>query len=233
MTNTIPTQDTASCSLKNNYLVLPSSSDISPVALLPFQHLPESSASLPGIENTYSNTSSLKRSSRPTKANTSSTRRNTHSTKGARQYVKYIDECYLWSVIDPTLSNQKQQLAHLATLTSNLDSGDVEYTDPWCYVSKLKLKDNDSPSCHETMHDPHSEKNVEAMKLEVSQLVLQNTWEQIPRSKVNPNYKFLKEHGYLNWRGYQMILYQNTKQDFARKGICKQRELTTSKHMLL
>ena len=83
ITDTILAQDTASSSLKNNYLVLPSSSDISPVALLPFQHLPESSASLPGIANTYSNTSSLKRSSCPTKANISSTRRNTRSTKGA------------------------------------------------------------------------------------------------------------------------------------------------------
>ena len=128
----------------------------------------------------------------------SSTRRSSRPTKGAMQSVKNIDECYLSSVIDPTLSNQKQQLAYLAILTTNLDSFDVEYDDPRCYAAKFKLKDDDSPSYYEVIHGPHSEKYVEAMKLEVSQLVLQNTWEQIPRSKVNPNYKFLKEHGYLN-----------------------------------
>ena len=139
ITDTITAQDTgSSSSLQNNSLVLPSSSDISPsVVSLPVQHLPvpvqhlsESSSSLPVIATTSSNISSFKRNSRPIKLNTSSTRRSTRPTKSARQSVKYIDECYLSSVIDPSLSLQKQQLANLVTLTTNLDSGDVEYADP-------------------------------------------------------------------------------------------------------
>ena len=100
--------------------------------------------------------------------------------------MKFVDECYLSHVNDSNSNDQKEELVHLTSLTTNLTSNDVEYTDPRCYADSLNPKDSDSPSYHEAIYGPHSEEYIQAMKTEVSQLVLQNTWKRIPRCKVNP-----------------------------------------------
>ena len=89
------------------------------------------------------------------------------TTRGTRQRVKFVNE-YSLSHVNAFYSNyQKEQLAHLASLTTNLTSSDVKYADPRCYSASLNLKDSDIPSYHEAIHEPHCEEYIQAMETEV------------------------------------------------------------------
>ena len=48
------------------------------------------------------------------------------------------------------------------------------------------------PSLHDALHGESSHQYIEAMKLEVSQLLKQNTWTRIPREDVPAGKKVLK-----------------------------------------
>ena len=51
------------------------------------------------------------------------------------------------------------------------------------------------PSLHDALHGESSHKYVEAMKLEVSQLIKQKTWKRIARENVPAGKNFLRYLG--------------------------------------
>ena len=57
-------------------------------------------------------------------------------------------------------------------------------SDPRAYAAGNKLHDPDQPSLHEAIHGAESHHYIEAMKLEIMQLLKQKTWERMNRSNV-------------------------------------------------
>ena len=110
-------------------------------------------------------------------------RRSRRSNKGTFSATKYIDEVYLTSVhLDR--DHQELQLAYLAELQTDFDTGILNVTDPRVYAAKARQHDPDMPSFQEAMNGPDVDSYVAAMKKEIAQLVKQNTWEVMPRASV-------------------------------------------------
>ena len=118
-------------------------------------------------------------------------RRSSHSNKDTFSSTKYTDESYLSSVLDTDSNYQDYQLAYLAELCTDFDTGIINCADPRAYAAKMKLKDPDTPSLHEAMHGADAEHCIAAMNAEIQQLIKQNTWEPVCRDKVplGPNGK--------------------------------------------
>ena len=86
--------------------------------------------------------------------------------------------------MDVSRSHQDLQLAYLAELQTDFETGLIHCTDPRAYAAKMKLHDPDNPSFHEAMRGDDVANYVEAMRVEVRQLMKQKTWEYIPRKDV-------------------------------------------------
>ena len=51
------------------------------------------------------------------------------------------------------------------------------------YAAKTRRKDNpDSPTFHQAIHGENSEEYVKAMQIEIATLILQHTWDSVPRT---------------------------------------------------
>ena len=112
-----------------------------------------------------------------------SLRRSGRTNKGTFTSTKYVNEVFLTSVhLDR--DHQELQLAYLAELHTDFDTGILNINDPRAYAAKTKQHDPDMPSFHEAMNGENVDDYVAAMKKEITQLVKQNTWEVMPRSSV-------------------------------------------------
>ena len=130
-------------------------------------------------------------------SSTTSLRRSTRSNKGIRTSTDYINQVFLSSMSMEYPSSQQEFLAYQAELSTDLDSGIIDCTDARVYLTKSKLKDPDQPSFLQAMNGHDSEKWIEAMKLEIADLLARNTWKrvhkhQILRDKDGRKYSVLK-----------------------------------------
>ena len=67
---------------------------------------------------------------------------------------------------------------------NDLNSGIIDCSDSRAYLTKSKLKDPDQPSFLEAMHSHDSDKWVEAMKREISELLVRNTWKRTHKKDI-------------------------------------------------
>ena len=67
---------------------------------------------------------------------------------------------------------------------TDLQTGEINCTDPRAYAAKSRLHDPDTPTYHEALTGVHAHKYEEAMKIEIRQLIKQSVWRPILRSKV-------------------------------------------------
>ena len=111
-------------------------------------------------------------------------RRSERTNKGHYNCTKYIDEVYL-TMLDQTKHDNfyKKQLAYSAELLTCFDTGVHNITDPRVYAAKTRRKDDpDSPTFHQAIHGENSEEYIKAMQIEIATLILQRTWESVPRT---------------------------------------------------
>ena len=73
-------------------------------------------------------------------------RRSMRSNKGQYNETRYINEVFLSSVTDPGLSFQHSTLAYHADLSTDLDTGILNCSDPRAYAAKARrVNDIDNP----------------------------------------------------------------------------------------
>jgi hypothetical protein len=65
-------------------------------------------------------------------------RRSLRSNKGQYNETRYINEVFLSSVTDPSLSSHHSTLAYHAELTTDLDTGILNFSDPRAYAAKVR-----------------------------------------------------------------------------------------------
>jgi hypothetical protein len=108
-------------------------------------------------------------------------RRSTRTTAGQRQTPRYTD-VFVSKVESFSKSDgHDANMAYLAELHTDQDSGDVDISDPRIYAAKRK-SDPDMPMFHEAMKGANAEDYIAAMKTEVKGLLSQKTWTTRPRS---------------------------------------------------
>ena len=98
-------------------------------------------------------------------------RSSSRPTKSCRNTIKLHDEIFLGPIFDDNISYQDQALALCAAISTDLDSGIMDCSDPRVYVAKSKTYDPDTPTIHEAMNGPDCYKFVTATKMEVLQLL--------------------------------------------------------------
>ena len=81
-------------------------------------------------------------------------------------------------------SSTSAHLAYLAELDTDLDTGDMNCTDPCAYAAKSKTYNEDNPSYTMAMSNEQANEWKKAMVLEVKGIRKQKTWDLIDRSKV-------------------------------------------------
>ena len=97
----------------------------------------------------------------------------------------FVDAVFLASVLDDSKSHQESALAYHAELYTDFDTGEFHCDDPRAYAaSTKKASDPDNPSYREALTGEHHLEYEQAMRKEIQQLILQNTWEYVPRSQV-------------------------------------------------
>ena len=87
----------------------------------------------------------------------------------------------------PSDSNPQSNVAALtytSELSTDMDNGIIQCSDPRAYAAKFKTHDEDNPSFSMAMSSSAAEKWKEAMVIEIRQLLKQNTWGSIPRSSL-------------------------------------------------
>jgi len=106
-------------------------------------------------------------------------RRSNRANLRQRTEPMFQHEVFNASLQTPSCSYQHQTLAYHAALHTDYDTGLFNGTDARAYAAGHKLHDPDQPSLHEALHGEASHHYIEAMKLEIAQLMKQKTWERI------------------------------------------------------
>ena len=88
---------------------------------------------------------------------------------------KFQDEVFDSSLVDPFTSYQEQTLAYHTVLDTDFETGLYNGTDSRAYAASHKLHNPDQPSLHEALHGEDSHHYIEAMKIEIAQLLKQRT----------------------------------------------------------
>jgi hypothetical protein len=109
-------------------------------------------------------------------------RRSSRTTVGRRQTPRYT---YVFvSKVDTFAKDDGHtaNVAYLAELHTDQDTGEVDISDPRVYAAKRR-SDPDMPTFHEAMKGENAAEYVAAMKIEVKGLLNQKTWTTRPRSE--------------------------------------------------
>ena len=109
-----------------------------------------------------------------------SPRRSTRARTSPNLYIP----TFLSSINPSQHSSHSAALAYTAELDTDINTGDMNCTDPRAYAAKTKLHDPDQPSYHEAMSGAHAPDYITAMKKEIRALIQQNTWIAVPRKTV-------------------------------------------------
>ena len=91
---------------------------------------------------------------------------------------------FLSSSENSSQSYTESQLAYQPDVMTDIQTGEINCTDPRAYAAKLKLHHPDTPTYHESLAGNHSREYKEAMKIEIRQLIKQSSWIPILRSLV-------------------------------------------------
>ena len=106
------------------------------------------------------------------------------TNKGQYTQTKYSDKVYC-NMTNPTQNQNayEQQLAYTAELFTCCDTGFHDITDPRVYAAKTRQNDPDSPTFHQAINGENAEEYIKAMQTEIATLILQRTWDSVPRTK--------------------------------------------------
>jgi len=110
-------------------------------------------------------------------------RHSTISTAGKFLSKRFIEEVFCSIISGSSASSYCSQLMHLAKVNTDVNTGEVHISNPRVYA--VKRSDPDIPSFNEAVNGEFSKQYIEAMKEEVSALILQNTWITVPWSKAD------------------------------------------------
>ena len=102
-------------------------------------------------------------------------RRSTRSRLGTVSSTRFQDEVFYSNLQSSSQSHQNQIIAYHAALKTDYETGIYNGLDPRAYAPGNKLHDPDQPSLHEAIHGAESHHYIEAMKLEIMQLLKQKT----------------------------------------------------------
>ena len=123
--------------------------------------------------------------SSPAEPDISAPRRSSRNNKGTFASTRFINEVFLSSQEDPSLSQHDKEAAYLADLSSDLDLGLLNTVDHRAFAAKSKKKkDPDMPSYFEALSSPEAEEWIKAMQTEVKELLRIKTWTRMDRSAV-------------------------------------------------
>ena len=115
-------------------------------------------------------------------------RRSTRSSQGIppTHYMHEFNQhkALLATALDTTRTNHESNLAYMADVSMDLESGCHNDNDPRVYAAKHKVNDPDMPSLTEALSGQFSNEYLEAMKNEIRQLVKQKTWTAMYRKDV-------------------------------------------------
>ena len=111
-------------------------------------------------------------------------RRSTRLGLGTVSSTRFQDEVFYSNLQSSSQSHQNQILAYHAALDTDYETGMYNGLDPRAYAAGNKLHDPDQPSLLEAIHGAEFHHYIEAMKLEIMQLLKQKTWERMNRSDV-------------------------------------------------
>jgi len=106
-----------------------------------------------------------------------SPQRSVHSKSGKFQSKWYLDEVFLKKIHDYSISAYQSQLAYLAKTQTDMVSGELYISDPRIYAAKRN--DLDMPSFNAAVRGEFSKQYLEAMKKEISSLIMQKTWKTV------------------------------------------------------
>jgi hypothetical protein len=111
-------------------------------------------------------------------------RRSSWSNKGIFQKTWYIDEASLTLVNnDQHLKGHDSKLHLLSDLSTCMDTGICNISDPQVYAAKLYSAASNTPTFHQAMTGSDASEYIKAMKLEMHSLVQQQTWKSLPCPK--------------------------------------------------
>ena len=99
--------------------------------------------------------------------------------KGQYSSTRYINEVFLSTVTTlQDLDEYHTALAYQAELQTNLDTYEIDITDPRVYNAKFAKRgmDPDSPKFNQAVSGQDADKYIEAMKEEITNLKRMNTW---------------------------------------------------------
>jgi hypothetical protein len=102
------------------------------------------------------------------------------STLGTHPSTRFIDETFLSPICDASQPQHDLTLAYLASLETDLDSGEENCRDPRAYAAKHRVNDPDAPSYNDALTGQHATEYEQAMVKEISQLIKQRTWSSVP-----------------------------------------------------
>ena len=113
-------------------------------------------------------------------------RRSDRTNKGTYSSTRFINQAFLTSICDPHRPHQETSLAYMATLETDLETGEENCLDPHAYAAKHNIKDPDNPSYNDALTGPHAAEYESAMIKEIRQLLKQRTWTSVTRASVPP-----------------------------------------------
>ena len=111
-------------------------------------------------------------------------RRSSRLAEASCSPAHLIDDAFLSPICDKTRPQHKLDLAYLATLETDLETGEENCIDPRAYAAKHRTDDPDAPSYNDALTGPHATEYEKGMIKEIRQLLKQRTWSSIPRSEV-------------------------------------------------
>ena len=89
--------------------------------------------------------------------------------------TEFQHEVFNSSLNSSSDSHQDQILTYHAALQTDYDTGHFNVSDPRAYAARHKLNYLELPFLYEALHGDASHHYIEAMKLEISQLIKQKT----------------------------------------------------------
>ena len=163
---------------------------------------------------------------------TSGPRRSPQTNKRQYASTRYINEVFLAAVQQlPLIPYHEATLAYLAELQTDMDTSQLNITDPRVYNARYTKQkhDPDTPTFHQAMSGEEADKYISAMKEEVTNLKRMNTWIVVD---CDAKMKVLKGTGPSDSREHLMVWLTDTVQDSVSVEINKNTASIILKHLL-